>query len=416
MSKFKIRGGKRLYGEIKVCGSKNALLPVLAATLLTRDWCLIKNVPNILDGKHLLEIISDLGAEVKLKKNQVLIRANRISANLSDKVRKLRGSILLAGALIPRLKKFKLPYPGGDLIGKRPIDTHLNMFEDFGVKAKKNLDSFEVDASMLSPAKVVLSEISVTATENALLCSVLIPGKTVIKLAAVEPHVIDLARFLNKMGAKISGIGTHTLKVEGVKKLHGAEHRLIPDSDEAMSLITLAVATRSNVLVSNLNLDFIEAGISTLRRMGANLDLDTNKVLVKSPKHRYFASKIQSGLYPKLSTDQIPPLAVLCTQAKGCSLIHEWMYENRLGYIPQLRKMGANARILDPHRALIFGPTPLHGINLRSLDIRAGMAILIAALVAKGESILSDVYVIDRGYQKIESRLKDIGAEIERIE
>ena len=415
-AQFKIRGGKSLAGEIKVSGSKNAALPILSACLLTDEECQISNVPEILDVFNFLEIIKSLGVKQESGNNQVKIEAKNLDLKKIKKnlVSQLRGSILLFGSVLPRLGRISLPEPGGDLIGARPIDSHLKVFEGLGAKIIRENNNLKIEAKKLIGSKIVLPEISVTATENALLSSVLAKGQTIIKLAALEPHISDLICFLKKMGAKIEGLGTHTLKVQGVKKLTGVKYKIISDSDEAVSLAALAGATHSKLLIKNLNPDFIEAAISKLREIGLNLKVSENWIFVDKPKTKYKAVKIQSGFFPKLATDQIPPLSVLLTQAKGTGLIHEWMYENRLSYINELIKMGARAYILDPHRALIFGPTNLRGAEIKSLDIRAGITLLIAALSTKGESILGNIEQIDRGYERIDERLRKLGAEIER--
>ena len=416
MSQFKIKGGKSLNGQIKISGSKNASLPILSACLLTEEECEVSNVPEILDISNFLEIIKSLGVKVKRENNLVKIKADQLDfGNIRlDLIGKLRGSILLFGSLLPRVGEFRLPLPGGDVIGARPIDSHLKVFKRMGAEIKKGNYNLKIKNFSLSGSKIILPEVSVTATENALLSSVLAKGETIIKLAAVEPHIGDLIDFLNKMGAKIEGKNTHTLRVRGVKKLKGVKHRVIPDSDEAVSLIVLAGATSSSILLKDLELNFIEAALDKLEEIGLNLKVGKREVFVDRPKRKYKSVKLQTGLYPKLSSDQIPPMSVLLTQAKGESLIHEWMYENRLSYLKELKKMGAKIKILDPHRALVFGPSKLKGGKIKSLDIRAGITLLIAALAAEGESILNNIEQIDRGYQNIEDRLKKVGAEIER--
>lgn len=434
MEHFIIKGGRALAGEIEVSGSKNALLPLLTATLLTNEPCQIKNIPLIQDGENTLLILQSLGAKITRQGNVVSINTSAVNSFQppAEMVRKFRGSVLFAGALLGRAGRVVMPEPGGDIIGRRPLDVHLEVFRALGANISQTPDHFlKIEAMPTGPlrhsfseasrqaprligAKIILSEISVTATENAILASVLAEGETIIKLAATEPHVQNLAAFLKKMGAQIEGAGTNTIRLQGVKKLHGAEHTVIPDSDEAMSLAVLAAATRSNVLIKNIEPDFLEAGLQKLKAMAVNFELGEDWLWIKKPFGLYQASKIQSGLYPKLITDQIPPLAVLATQASGQSLIHEWMYEGRLGYINELIKMGANALILDPHRALVIGPTPLRGGEVKALDVRSGMTMIIAALVAERESILNEAFHIDRGYQKIEERLQKLGADIVR--
>jgi len=417
MEHFIIKGGRSLQGEIEVSGSKNAFLPILAATLLTGEVCHLENIPLIQDGENALNIIISLGAKVERHGKRVSINASGLNSFSppAEMVRKFRGSILFAGALLGRCGKVVMPYPGGDIIGSRPLDAHLESFKALGANISETPDHFlKIESNRLKGAKIILSEISVTATENTLLASVLAEGETIIKLAATEPHIQDLIAFLIKMGAKIDGAGTNTIRVCGVKSLHGASHSIIPDSDEAMSLAVLAAATRSDILIKNIDPEFLDSGLQKLKMMAVNFETGENLVHIKKPVGSYQPSKIQSGLYPKLMTDQIPPLAVLATQASGVSLVHEWMYEGRLGYINELIKMGANAVLMDPHRALIVGPTPLRGSEVKALDVRSGMTMIIAALVAEGESILNETFHIDRGYEKIDERLQKLGADIVR--
>ena len=305
-------------------------------------------------------------------------------------------------------------FPGGDLIGKRPIDSHLSAFQKLGARVMV-ADGIKIEATALIGTKIVLEESSVTATENIVLAACRAEGLTTIKLAAMEPHVQQLCEFLNLMGAKIFGIGTPTVIIEGVAKLHGAQVRIIPDSNEAASLITLASATKSDITVSGLNPDFLDDFLLKLSQMKVKFEIGNDFVHVLPPAEAYKATKIQCGLYPKLASDDMPTLAVLATQAAGESLIYEWLYENRLGYVDQLKKMGAKADILDPHRVKIIGPVALKGAKIESLDIRMGMTMVIAALVADGQSEIAGVEHIDRGYERLEERLQALGADIKRI-
>lgn len=416
MPKFKITGNKPLEGRIKVAGSKNAVLALMAATLLTDEECVLTNVPRIKDVEFLAEILKDLGSEFKFSDNELTIRTAAISKSdpNPELVGKFRASILLIGALLGRIKQCRLPRPGGDNIGARPIDTHLSVFRGLGVDVIDNQE-LQLNAKKLVGGKIVLEESSVTATENALLASVLAKGTTTIKLAAMEPHVQQLANFLNKMGAKISGIGSPTLIVEGVDKLSGAQIEVIADSEEATSFITLAAATKSKVRVSGFNPDYIEDYLLKLSKMRVNMQVGLDFVQVLNPKQPYLATKLQCGLWPKLNSDFLPPMAVLATQAEGITYIYEWLYENRLGYVPELVKMGARAEILDPHRVKITGPTSLHGEKITTFDLRMGVTLVIAALVAEGESEISDIHHIDRGYERLEERLAELGAEIKRV-
>ncbi|HTL39559.1 MAG TPA: UDP-N-acetylglucosamine 1-carboxyvinyltransferase [Methylomirabilota bacterium] len=416
MSKFIITGQAELAGEIRVQGSKNAMFPVLAAALLTEEECKFTNVPQILDREVFCALIEKLGARVKISDHTVVICAKDLKNHELDPslASKLRGSIVLLGALLGRLGKAKMAFPGGDIIGKRPVNSHLRAFEKLGAETSTN-GAIEINASQLKGNKIILEESSVTATENAVLASVLAQGRSIIKLAAMEPHVQQLCEFLNSMGAKISGIGTTTLEIEGVKKLHGAEVALIPDSNEAASFITLAAATKSQIKITDLNPDYLDDFLLKLEAMNVQMKIGKDFVQVYKPDADYQATKIQCGLYPKMASDDMPPMAVLATQAQGESLIYEWLYENRLGYVEQLIRMGANAQILDPHRVKITGPTPLKSAKIESLDIRMGMTLVIAALVAEGISEIDGIDHVDRGYEKLEERLNKLGADIKRI-
>lgn len=418
MSKFIIRGGKKLAGEIRVSGAKNAVLPLMAASLLTEDECVLTNVPHIADVESMKAILLDLGAEVHFSDDRMSIRAAHITKSEPDPdlVSKFRASIVLLGALISRVGSVTIPYPGGDKIGSRPISAHIEAFKDLGATAEVGHAVSLTAQARLVGNKIVLEESSVTATENAMLAAVLASGQTVIKLAALEPHVQQLGHFLNAMGANISGIGTSTLTIDGVERLHGAEIAVIPDSEEAASLLTLAAATKSHITVTHLDPNFLEDYLLKLKKMNVKFEVGENFVEVLPPEGEYTGTKIQCGLFPKLNSDYLPPMSVLASQAHGETLMYEWMYEDRLGHIPELVKMGANAEILDPHRVRIIGPTPLHAQNITTYDLRMGMTLVIAALVAKGESEISDIHHIDRGYATLEERLHAVGADIKRIE
>jgi UDP-N-acetylglucosamine 1-carboxyvinyltransferase len=399
-----------------VAGSKNAMFPLFAAAFLTEEECKFTNVPAIKDREVMVAIMQDLGAEVSVSDHTVSIRAASLkTSELNPQLAgKLRGSIVLLGALLGRTHEAAMTFPGGDSIGKRPVDSHIQGFESLG--AKVVVDSgIRATADKLTGAKIIMDESSVTATENIILAAALATGTTVIKLAAMEPHVQQLCEFINMMGGKVSGIGTTTITIEGVTKLHGAEIALIPDSNEAASLIALAAATKSDIKVNRLNPDFMDDFLLRLKMMNVNLEVGNDFVRVLPPKGEYTATKIQCGLYPKLASDDMPTMAVLATQAIGESLIYEWLYENRLGYVAELQKMGASAQILDPHRVKITGPTKLTGAHMESLDIRMGMTMVIAALTAEGESEINGVEHIDRGYENLEQRLANLGADIKRV-
>lgn len=430
MSKFIIKGGKPLSGTIEVKGAKNAATKVLAACLLTEDECYIENLPQIEDVFRMIEIMESMGVKIEREKGgKVIVQAKELNPRKMnfDLVCKMRSSILLMGALIARCEKFEIPPPGGCIIGARSIDAHLNVLTLLGAKIEQEEELYHLKRNHLRGCNIVMPEISVTATENAIFGAVLAEGRTEIKCAAMEPHVQDLCYFLNKMGAKISGIGTHCLVIEGVGRLNGAKHYIIPDAIEMCTFISLAAATQSEIKIKNVAPEFIE--VELLKFKEANVNFKINELKEFAPGWRYkitdldiFPStqlkavkKVHNMPYPGFAADSLSPFAVLMTQADGISLIHDWMYEGRLKYIDELNKMGANAVVCDPHRALITGPTPLYGKKITSFDLRAGAALIIAALAAKDETEIDNVYQIDRGYEKIEERLKGIGADIRRI-
>ncbi|MBI3952552.1 MAG: UDP-N-acetylglucosamine 1-carboxyvinyltransferase [Candidatus Doudnabacteria bacterium] len=418
MSKFVINGGRPLSGEIRVSGSKNAVLPLMAACLLTDQKCVLRNVPRIADVEAMTAIIADLGAEVEYKDHEVVIWAKNVTNHCPNPalVAKLRASILLLGSLLARIKKVEIPYPGGDRIGVRPINTHVKALNALGASFHTD-DGLVFFAEELRGNKIVLEESSVTATENAMMAAATAAGTTIIKLAAMEPHVQQLAEFLNKMGARITGAGTTTITIEGVEKLTGAEISVIPDSEEAASLITLAAATKSDVRITGLNPNCLDDFLLKIKAMGVNLEVGDEYVRVKISSKPYKAHpKLQSGLYPKLNSDFLPPMAVLATQAEGETFIYEWMYENRLGYVAELAKMGASVEVLDPHRVKIKGPTSLHGQRIATFDLRMGITLVIAGLVADGQTELDNIEHIDRGYEGLEERLVKLGADIKRVE
>jgi UDP-N-acetylglucosamine 1-carboxyvinyltransferase len=421
MSKYIINGGKKLKGEITVAGSKNAVLPLMAACILTEEECVITNVPGIKDVEVMAELLRGLGAMVEYDKpgKKLSIAARRITSTEPrlDLTAKLRASILLAGALLGREKKATLPSSGGDKIGLRPIDSHLSGFRSLGAAIEYKNEAYQLSADRLSGTKIVLEESSVTATENIVMAAVLASGTTTIKLAASEPHVQQLCEFLVSMGAEISGIGTSTLVIKGTTELRGAKIEVIPDSSEAATFITIAAATRSHIIIKKMNPDYLDDFLLKLKLMNVSFEVGADFVEVKEPTGPYKAlPKLQVGLYPKLASDDVPVLSVLATQCEGDTIIYEWLYENRLGYSHELNKMGANTQILDPHRVKISGPTPLKGTSLSGSDIRNAMALVAAALTATGESEISNIYHIDRGYERLEERLKEIGADIKRIE
>ena len=419
MERFIIIGAQALAGEVAIQGSKNTILPLIAASLLTKEPVVLENVPDIQDAATMIAIAEKLGAAVAWERraHRLEIRARdlagaRLDARMS---RKLRGSILFSGALLGRLRHAELPYPGGDAIGARPLGTHLRAIEALGVKINEDGDTISMDGRGLRGGEATLEEPSVTATENTILAAVLAPGKTFIRLAAFEPHLQELVRFLTKMGAKIAWGDQLSLQIHGVERLRGAIHRVNPDELEVSSFAALAAATRSEITLTDIEPSYLDAVFLQLRKMGVSFLTRGRRIKVLKTRQPYRSFRVQSGLYPKLGSDHLPPFAVLATQAEGQSLIHDWLYEKRFSYIPELQKMGANCRMLDPHRVLITGPTELAGTDIAGPDIRSGMTLVIAGLVASGQTTISGVEHLDRGYERLEERLRAIGADIKRV-
>lgn len=420
MSNFILYGGKPLSGEIRVGGSKNTILPLIAACMLTEEPCIIEGVPDISDVATMFEIAKGLGANIEWDKNARRMRItaqNFVSSapNVSLS-RKLRGSVLFAGALLGRLREVSMPSPGGDVIGARPLVTHFRALEALGAHVDLG-DLIYIKGNDLRGGEVLLEESSVTATENAILAAVLAPGKTIIRLPATEPHVQELVLFLARMGADIRWRDLSRLEIEGVKRLSGAAHRVNPDEQEISSFSVLAATTQSHLTLRGVEPEYLDAVRLQLQKMHIPHVFETGGVLrIRCNRSRFQGFRIQAGLYPKLGSDHLPPFAVLATQSEGESLIHDWLYEDRFRYIAELQKMGAECKILDPHRALISGPTHLYGADITSFDIRSGMTLVIAALAAEGKSTISNIQHLDRGYESIAERLAGIGAAIERVE
>lgn len=418
MDTFIINGGKKLSGEIEVRGSKNAAAPILAATLLTKEISKISNLPLIEDIFSLLKIIESMGAEVRwIGEREVEIDPSGVDVEKIDYdlVKKIRMSVLLFGSLSARFDKFNLANPGGCKIGKRPLGTHFDALEKMGVHVLQDEKNFIVDAGGRKNSKVVLREFSVTATEIAMTLAASIPGKTTIKIAAAEPHVEDLGKFLVKMGAKIEGLGTHTIEIEGNENLKGAQHEIIPDANEAATFLIMGVATKSPIVVKNAIEDHLDLVLEKLREMGAEFKIGKNEIEVVPTDNIKALGKIDARIYPGIPTDDQALFGVLATQTLGETLVFDTLFEGRFNYVGEIEKMGADAKVLNPHQVIISGPTELKGAEITSYDLRAGASLILAALLAKGESRIREVYQVDRGYEKIEERLQKIGADIKRV-
>jgi UDP-N-acetylglucosamine 1-carboxyvinyltransferase len=417
MEKFVIKGRKKLGGEIRVKGAKNAALKILVAALLTDEKCSVSNIPQIEDVFNLIKLLQEAGAEIEHPKNGSCniktpeIKDNHLNEGVASR---LKSSILLAAPLLARTGEVFLPKPGGCVIGQRPRDIFLDSFESFGAKITSYKKGYRVTASKLKGSKFVFPIVSVTATETAVLMGVLAEGKTELVNAACEPEVVNLVGFLKKMGAKIKGEGTPFIEIEGVKKLHGASVRVIPDRLEAGTFSILGAVANAPLKVTGVNPSHLEVVWSLLKKAGVNLEVDKDFVEVK-PSLNLKAVNLRTHEYPGFPTDLQPPFTLLMTQAKGLSLVHETIFEGRLFYTDTLNQMGSQIVMCDPHRVLVHGSTKLVGRKLISPDIRAGIALVMAALIAQGESVIENIQQVDRGYEKIEERLQKIGAEIKRV-
>lgn len=416
MEQFVIKGPTHLRGKVNISGSKNAALPIIAASALIKEPITINNVPHINDVIKILEILEKLGSKIIFKDNILSIDNSTLRNDDPDPalVRNLRASLLLLAPLLIRNKKVFIPHPGGCLIGARPIDVHLEALKNMGAKISITPEGYTVITETLT-ATEISTEFSVTGTENLIVSSVLTPGKTEIKLAAAEPHVQDLCNFLNKAGAKISGIGTHNLIIEGVKELKGVEHSIIPDQIEAGTFAIAAAASKGNVEINGFVKEHQEALLSKFNKMNINYEITDEKTIKITPTHNIKPAKIRTEIYPGFPTDLQAPFSILATQANGTTEIYETIFEGRLGYINELSKMGASCIVRDAHQATITGPTPLFASRITSFDLRAGATLIIAAIIAEGESHLDQIEVIDRGYENIEQKFKQLGANIRRV-
>jgi UDP-N-acetylglucosamine 1-carboxyvinyltransferase len=416
LSKLIIEGPTKLTGEINVSGSKNHALPMLAATLLVKGEVILHNLPDIADVGVMIEILENFGVRIERTRSGLICNAEnaRFSAVGMELTRKLRASLLILGPSMARFGQAELGFPGGDLIGARPIDSHLNGLSDMGAEVVEKEELIKLKGKLKS-GKVILDEISVTATENIVLAAVTIPGTTEIRLAACEPHIVALCEFLNSLGAKIDGIGSHVLVIEGVEELSGGEGRIIPDYLEAGTFAIAAAASGGELLIKDFVADDNDALLNVFTRMGINYRLfQDNKLLVR-PTKNIRPARIRTDIYPGFPSDLQAPMAVLFTRAKGVSEIFETLYEGRLQYLFELQRMGAHVNVRDSHVGLIEGPTTLHGTDLISFDVRAGATVLIAAVIAHGKTTIDRIEHIDRGYEHFDGRLRSLGANISRI-
>ncbi len=424
MYEYRIEGGFPIKGTVKASGNKNAALPCIAAALLTEETVTLRNLPEIEDTQVMLEIFAALGGTVsKVAPNEYALTMKDVARTdiPVELSRKIRASILFAGPLVARAGKAILPPPGGDVIGRRRLDTHFLALTELGARVDVE-GLFTFTANKLKGQDIFLDEASVTATENAIMAAVLAEGKTVITNAASEPHVQDLCGMLNAMGARIGGIGSNILTIEGVERLHGADFRIGPDFMEIGSFIGLAAVTHGSIAIENVNppdlrpikLAFGKLGIrweisGTTLTVPAQQDLKVNCDLGG------MIPKIDDAPWPGFPPDLTSIMTVVATQVDGTVLIHEKMFESRMFFVDKLIGMGARITLCDPHRAVVSGPSVLHGSELVSPDVRAGMAMVIAALCARGESVIKNVYQIERGYENLVARLQALGARVERV-
>lgn len=434
MSIFRIKGGKKLKGEITPQGAKNEALQIISAVLLTDQPVTIHNIPDIRDVNKLIELVSDLGCQVeKLSEGSYRFTAKKINTDFLEteayrsKAAALRGSVMLLGPILARFGKVSIPKPGGDKIGRRRLDTHFIGFQKLGARFNFNAEDhlFHIDASELKGTYMLLDEASVTGTANIIMAAVLAKGKTTIYNAACEPYLQQLCLMLNRMGANISGIGSNLITIEGVQKLSGTEHTLLPDMIEIGSFIGLAAMTQSEITIKNCRIDMLGIIPEIFRRLGIKMEFRGDDIYIPAQDHYEIETFIDGSIltisdapWPGFTPDLISIVLVVATQAKGTALIHQKMFESRLFFVDKLIDMGAQIILCDPHRANVIGldrRQQLKGIKMASPDIRAGVALLIAALSANGVSEISSIDQIDRGYQNIDGRLKKLGAEIERI-
>lgn len=434
MDAFKIEGGARLKGTIIPQGAKNEALQILCATLLTDQKVVISNIPDISDVNMLIELLADFGVEVKLlSKGKYSFRAKNVNLNFlytkeyAKKASKLRGSIMILGPLLTRFKKAYIPRPGGDKIGRRRLDTHFLGFEKLGAKFHFDVkdNSFTVDASSLKGTYMVLDEASVTGTANIVMAACLAQGTTTVFNAACEPYIQQLCKMLISMGAKISGVGSNLLKIKGVDSLGGCEHCMLSDMIEVGSFIGLAAMTQSALLIKNAQPAHLGIIPQTFEKLGIQLEVRGEDIFIPeqaSYKIQPFIDgsvlTIADATWPGLTPDLLSVILVVATQAKGTVLIHQKMFESRLFFVDKLIDMGAQIILCDPHRAAVIGlnrQQPLRGISMTSPDIRAGVALLIAAMSAQGVSTIHNINQIDRGYERIDERLNALGARIKRV-
>ena len=424
MDKFLIEGGIPLNGEVTPAGNKNAALPILAATLLSKEPIILHNLPNIRDVADMRKLLQSMGADVlDLGDDSWQITAKNLEPLKLDldRSRRIRASILLAGPVTARCGELRIPPPGGDVIGRRRLDTHFLALKALG--AEVHYDRIlEFKANGLRGANILFDEASVTATENAIMAAVLAEGETTIRNAASEPHIQELCHFLNKLGAKIDEIGSNTLKITGVKKLHGGEFTIGADYLEVISFVGAAVVTKGNIRIRNAGVKYLDMVKIVMERLGVTWQVEGDDLIVSNeqklkitPDYGGAIPEIKTNVWPAFPTDLISIVITIATQSEGTIMFHDWMYSGRMYFTDKLVSMGAKIILCDPYRCIVQGPSPLFGENVDSPDIRAGMALLLAALAADGKSTIRNISQIDRGYADVEAKFKALGAKIERV-
>lgn len=416
MSQFIIKGGHKLTGTVRASGSKNAVLPILAAAIMVQNEVILDNVPDISDVRTMLHILETLGAQVHFEDQKIHIKTDKLSNKYipHQEVAQMRASILLLGPLLARFGEVKLAFPGGCVIGRRPIDAHLDAFKQLGIQVVEDGENIHLKAKKISGKIVIMPEMSVTATENLIMAACFCEGTAEIHLAACEPHVQDLCKFLNAMGAKISGIGTHKLIIEGVNKLLGAQYKVCSDYLEVGTLALASVLTGGEVCIEDVSEDHLEMFLYKLWQMGVKFELKKRKLHLYPSKQLKTISNLKTAVHPGFPTDLQAPFAVLLTQVAGETVIFETLFEGRFGYLAELEQMGANVQIINPHQARIIGASPLKGLTVTSHDLRAGAAMVLAGLIAEGETQVSNINYIDRGYDNLDGKLRKLGAKIQR--
>lgn len=435
MNVFEVRGGNRLKGDIHPQGAKNEALQIICAVLLTPEEVIIKNIPDILDVNLLIELLADMNVEVsRVDRSTCIFKATDVNIDYlhSDEFRqksgKLRGSVMLAGAMLARYKKAFIPKPGGDQIGRRRLDTHVIGFEKFGIDINHSKEDgfFHLSAKELKGTYMLLDEPSVTGTANIVMAATMATGTTTIYNAACEPYLQQLCKMLNRMGAKISGIGSNLLVIEGVDYLSGTEHTILPDMIEIGSFIGLAAMTQSEITIKNVSVPDLGVIPNRFEQLGINLEIKGDDIYIPTQESYTIQKYFDGGVltiydhpWPGFTPDLLSIVLVTAIQAHGSVLIHQKMFESRLFFVDKLIEMGAQIILCDPHRAVVIGlgrEQKLRGITMSSPDIRAGVALLIAALSAEGKSTIQNIEQIDRGYQQIDTRLQALGADIKRVQ